>query len=74
MSMQQTMRLLEFDCKRGQATPNGLMAAAFSSRGRDFSRTYVSADLRTLPNSAVTENLSFRGFGTIRVPRASLGR
>jgi hypothetical protein len=36
------------------------------------SGTYVSPYVRTSPNNTVTDNLSYRGFGTIRVPRNSL--
>ena len=33
--------------------------------------TYVAPYVRTAPNHTVTDNLSYRGFGTIRVPRSS---
>jgi opacity protein-like surface antigen len=36
--------------------------------------TYVCPHVRTAPNHTVTDNLSYRGYGTIRVPRYSLGR
>ena len=38
------------------------------------SGTYVSPHVRTAPNNTVTDNLSYRGYGTIRVPRYSYGR
>ncbi|SRR5258708_26752787 len=31
--------------------------------------TYVEPYVRTVPNDTVTDNLSYRGYGTIRVPR-----
>lgn len=34
---------------------------------------YVAPHVRTAPNDTVTDNLSYRGFGTIRVPKSSLG-
>ena len=36
--------------------------------------TYVAPHVRTAPNGTVTDNLSYRGYGTIRVPKYSLGR
>ena len=33
------------------------------------SGTYVAPYVRTAPNWTVTDNLSYRGYGTIRVPR-----
>jgi hypothetical protein len=36
--------------------------------------TYVAPYVRTAPNSTVTDNLSYRGYGTIRVPQYSAGR
>ena len=33
--------------------------------------TYVAPHVRTAPNSTVTDNLSYRGYGTIRVPKSS---
>jgi hypothetical protein len=33
--------------------------------------TYVAPYHRTPPNNTVTDNLSYRGFGTIRVPKTS---
>ena len=36
--------------------------------------TYVPPHVRTAPNNTVTDNLSYRGYGTIRVPRYSPGR
>jgi hypothetical protein len=38
------------------------------------SGTYVAPYVRTPANNTVTDNLSYRGYGTIRVPRYSLGR
>ena len=35
--------------------------------------TYVAPHVRTAPNDTVTDNLSYRGFGTVRVPKYSLG-
>ena len=35
--------------------------------------TYVAPYVRTAPNHIVTDNLSYRGFGTIRVPKSSYG-
>jgi hypothetical protein len=52
-------------------------AAYPSVNVRGYSRstgTYVWPHVRTAPNSTVTDNLSYRGYGTIRVPRYSLGR
>ncbi|HWX21301.1 MAG TPA: hypothetical protein VN578_15485 [Candidatus Binatia bacterium] len=37
------------------------------------SGTYVAPHVRTAPNDTVTDNLSYRGFGTVRVPKSSLG-
>jgi hypothetical protein len=31
--------------------------------------TYVAPYVRTAPNDTVTDNLSYRGFGTIRMPK-----
>jgi hypothetical protein len=36
--------------------------------------TYVAPHVRTAPNWTVTDNLSYRGYGTVRVPRHSLGQ
>ena len=33
--------------------------------------TYVAPYVRTTPNGTVTDNLSYRGYGTIRVPKSS---
>ena len=33
--------------------------------------TYVAPHVRTAPNWTVTDNLSYRGYGTIRVPKSS---
>jgi hypothetical protein len=33
--------------------------------------TYVAPYRRTPPNNTVTDNLSYRGFGTVRVPKSS---
>ena len=38
------------------------------------SGTYVWPHVRTSPNYTVTDNLNYRGYGTIRVPRYSSGR
>jgi hypothetical protein len=38
------------------------------------SGTYVAPYVRTPANNTVTDNLSYRGYGTIRVPRYSLGQ
>ncbi len=35
--------------------------------------TYVAPYVRTAPNGTVTDNLSYRGYGTIRVPKSSYG-
>ena len=35
--------------------------------------TYVAPHVRTAPNGTVTDNLSYRGYGTIRVPKSSYG-
>lgn len=35
--------------------------------------TYVAPYFRTPPNHTVTDNLSYRGYGTIRVPRSLNG-
>ena len=35
------------------------------------SGTYVAPHVRTAPNWTVTDNLSYRGYGTIRVPKSS---
>ncbi len=37
------------------------------------SGTYVVPYVRTPANATVTDNLSYRGYGTIRVPRSSSG-
>jgi hypothetical protein len=37
------------------------------------SGTYVAPHVRTAPNGTVTDNLSYRGYGTIRVPKSSYG-
>jgi hypothetical protein len=52
-------------------------AAYPSVNVRGYSRstgTYVWPHVRTAPNSTVTDNLSYRGYGTIRVPKYSSGR
>ncbi len=36
-------------------------------------QTFVSPHSRTAPNSTVTDNLNYRGFGTVRVPRGTYG-
>ena len=33
--------------------------------------TYVAPHVRTAPNGTVTDNLSYRGYGTIRVPKST---
>ena len=33
--------------------------------------TYVAPHVRTAPNGTVSDNLSYRGYGTIRVPKSS---
>jgi hypothetical protein len=38
------------------------------------SGSYVPSHVRTSPNWTETDNLSYRGYGTIRVPRYSFGR
>ena len=35
--------------------------------------TYVAPYVRTSPNWTTTDNLSYRGYGTIRVPRTTTG-
>jgi hypothetical protein len=35
--------------------------------------TYVAPHVRTPANNTVTDNLNYRGFGTVRVPKYSLG-
>jgi hypothetical protein len=37
------------------------------------SGTYVAPHVRTAPNWTPTDNLSYRGYGTVRVPRNSYG-
>ena len=37
------------------------------------SGTFVAPHVRTAPNGTVTDNLSYRGYGTIRVPTSSYG-
>ncbi len=47
-------------------------AASPSVSVRDHYRTdgtYVLPHVRTAPNGTITDNLSYRGYGTIRVPR-----
>lgn len=44
------------------ATPTVSVHGYFRSNG-----TYVAPHVRTAPNGTVTDNLSYRGFGTIRV-------
>jgi hypothetical protein len=47
-------------------------AATPSVNVRAYTRpdgTYVPPHIRTAPNWTVTDNLSYRGYGTIRVPR-----
>jgi len=52
-------------------------AAAPSVSVRGYYRstgTYVAPHVRTAPNGTVTDNLSYRGYGTVRVPKSSYGR
>jgi hypothetical protein len=47
-----------------------------SVRVHDYFRrdgTYVSPHFRTIPNGTTTDNLNYRGYGTIRVPRNASG-
>ena len=37
------------------------------------SGTYVAPHVRTSPNWTPTDNLNYRGYGTVRVPRSSMG-
>jgi hypothetical protein len=46
------------------AYPSVSVRGYFRSNG-----TYVAPYHRTLPNNTVTDNLNYRGFGTVRVPR-----
>ena len=49
-------------------------AAAPSVRVQPFTRNdgaYVAPHYRTSPDSTVTDNLNYRGYGTVRVPRSS---
>ena len=51
-------------------------AATPSVRVHDYIRrdgTYVPSHFRTSPNLTPTDNLNYRGYGTIRVPRARNG-
>jgi hypothetical protein len=50
------------------ATPSVKVHDYFKSDG-----TYVLPHVRTSPNWTTTDNLSYRGYGTIRVPRHSSG-
>jgi len=50
------------------ASPSVSVRGYYRSSG-----TYVAPHVRTAPNDTVTDNLSYRGFGTIRVPKSSLG-
>jgi hypothetical protein len=50
------------------AYPSVSVRGYFRSNG-----TYVAPYVRTAPNDTVTDNLSYRGFGTVRVPRYSYG-
>jgi hypothetical protein len=38
------------------------------------SGTYVAPYVRTAPNHTVTDNLSYRGYGTVRMPKYSYSR
>ncbi len=48
------------------AYPSVHVQGYFRSNG-----TYVAPYRRTPPNKTVTDNLSYRGFGTIRVPKST---
>lgn len=51
-------------------------AATPSVRVHDYFRrngTYVSPHVRTSPNWTINDNLSYRGYGTIHVPRGLSG-
>ena len=48
------------------ATPSVNVRGYYRSTG-----TYVAPHVRTAPNRTVTDNLSYRGYGTIRVPKSS---
>jgi hypothetical protein len=50
------------------AYPSVSVNGYFRSNG-----TYVAPYVRTPANNTVTDNLSYRGYGTIRVPRYSNG-
>lgn len=50
------------------ATPSVSVRGYYRSSG-----TYVAPHVRTAPNWTKTDNLSYRGYGTIRVPKSSLG-
>lgn len=50
------------------AYPSVSVHGYFRSNG-----TYVAPYHRTPPNNTRTDNLSYRGFGTVRVPKSSYG-
>ena len=50
------------------ASPSVSVGSYYRSTG-----TYVAPDVRTAPNGTVTDNLSYRGYGTIRLPKSSSG-
>jgi len=50
------------------ASPSVSVGGYYRSSG-----TYVAPYVRTAPNSTVTDNLSYRGYGTTRVPKSSYG-
>lgn len=50
------------------ATPSVSVSGYTRSTG-----TYVAPHVRTAPNWTPTDNLNYRGYGTVRVPRSSMG-
>ena len=50
------------------ASPSVSVGGYYRSTG-----TYVAPHVRTAPNGTVTDNLSYRDYGTIRVPKSSHG-
>src|SRR5258707_11158240 len=51
------------------AIPSVTVRGYYRSNG-----TYVAPHVRTAPNDTVTDNLSYRAYGTVRAPNYSLGR
>ena len=57
-----------------------MLAAAVSAQAewvngyQRNSGTYVSGHYRTPANNTMTDNLNYRGYGTVRVPRSTFGR